>query len=139
MDAAPARCWPAESLSFSALLVGLAIQTQSTICANQVGLVGSLLLGLASVAISGGAWPGISLLLPLADADWRALVAGAALFAAGMADPAARHGLLPRPEADPHLKRTREALPVDRSFDGVASKPAIQLLMRARGYPTPTR
>ena len=69
----------------AALLVGLATQTAIHYVRNQVGLVGSLLLGLVSVAISGGAWLGISLLLPHADADWRALVPGAVLLAAGVA------------------------------------------------------
>ncbi len=51
---------------------------------NKVGL-GSLLLALVSVSISGGAWLGVSLLLPHAHARWRALVPGAMLFTVGIA------------------------------------------------------
>jgi uncharacterized BrkB/YihY/UPF0761 family membrane protein len=45
----------------------------------------SLLLSVASFALIGGAWLGLSSLLPHADADWRALLPGALMFAAGQA------------------------------------------------------
>ena len=44
-----------------------------------------LLLIPVSFAITGGVWLGLSLLLPHADATWRALLPGAALFAIGHA------------------------------------------------------
>jgi uncharacterized BrkB/YihY/UPF0761 family membrane protein len=43
----------------------------------------SLLLVPLSFAITGGAWLGLSMLLPHGDAHWRALLPGAALFALG--------------------------------------------------------
>ena len=62
------------------LLVALASQTGIAYLRHQVGLA-SVLLSLVSVAIAVGLWLGVSLLLPHATADWRALVPGAVLFA----------------------------------------------------------
>jgi uncharacterized BrkB/YihY/UPF0761 family membrane protein len=52
---------------------------------HQTGVGLSLLLALVPVALGGCLWVGVSLLLPHAQADWRALLPGAALFAAGIA------------------------------------------------------
>jgi uncharacterized BrkB/YihY/UPF0761 family membrane protein len=50
------------------------------------GTVGaSLLLSFASFALIGGAWLGLSSLLPHGDADWHALLPGAVMFAVGQA------------------------------------------------------
>jgi uncharacterized BrkB/YihY/UPF0761 family membrane protein len=66
------------------LFFGLAMQTGIEYLRHKIGL-GSLLLGLVSVAIIGGLWLGFSLLLPHATASWRALIPGAVLFTAGSA------------------------------------------------------
>jgi uncharacterized BrkB/YihY/UPF0761 family membrane protein len=63
-----------------ALLVALATQTGIAYLRHQLGLA-SILLSLVSVAIAIGLWLGVSLLLPHAKANWRALVPGAVLFA----------------------------------------------------------
>jgi uncharacterized BrkB/YihY/UPF0761 family membrane protein len=62
------------------LLVALATQTGIAYLRHQVGLA-SVLLSLVSVAIAVGLWLGVSLLLPHAEAHWRALVPGAVMFA----------------------------------------------------------
>jgi uncharacterized BrkB/YihY/UPF0761 family membrane protein len=63
-----------------ALVLGFATQTGITYLRNQVGLA-SVLFSLVSVAIAVALWLGVSLLLPHADAHWRALLPGAFLFA----------------------------------------------------------
>ncbi len=65
------------------LLVALASQTGIAYLRHQVGLA-SVLLSLASVAIAVGLWLGVSLLLPHAQAHWRALLPGAVMFAIGV-------------------------------------------------------
>ena len=67
----------------AALLLALATQTGIAYLRHQVGLA-SVLLSLVSIAVAVGLWLGISLLLPHADADWRALVPGTFLFAFGV-------------------------------------------------------
>ncbi len=66
-----------------ALLFGLGTQTGVAYLRHQVGLA-SVLLSLLSIAIAVGLWLGLSLLLPHANAEWRALVPGAALVAIGV-------------------------------------------------------
>ena len=66
-----------------ALLFALGTQTGVAYLRHQIGLA-SVLISLLSIAIAVGLWLGLSLLLPHANADWRALVPGAALFAIGV-------------------------------------------------------
>ncbi|MDA0167418.1 YihY/virulence factor BrkB family protein [Solirubrobacter ginsenosidimutans] len=76
---------PRDAVICSAAIGALvATETLVTYLRHQDGAP-SLLLILASFAISGGCWLGLSLLLPHADAKWRALLPGAALFAIGYA------------------------------------------------------
>lgn len=67
----------------AALLFALSAQTGIAYLRHEVGLA-SVLLSLLSIGIAIGLWLGVSLLLPHGDAHWRALVPGAALFAAGV-------------------------------------------------------
>jgi uncharacterized BrkB/YihY/UPF0761 family membrane protein len=70
----------------SAALLGLlVVETGIAYLRHRVGVGASLLLSLVPVIVGGGAWLSISTLLPHADADWRALVPGASLFAVGLA------------------------------------------------------
>jgi uncharacterized BrkB/YihY/UPF0761 family membrane protein len=70
---------------FSAAIVALvAISTGITYLRHRDAALSLLLIPL-SFAIAGGFWLGVSLLLPHADANWRALLPGAALFAIGHA------------------------------------------------------
>ncbi|MDX6687827.1 MAG: rane protein [Baekduia sp.] len=76
---------PRDSAIFSAAVVAtLAIETGITYLRHQDAAL-SLLLIPVSFAITGGVWLGLSVLLPHADATWRALLPGAALFAIGHA------------------------------------------------------
>jgi uncharacterized BrkB/YihY/UPF0761 family membrane protein len=76
---------PRDSAIFSAAIVAtLAIETGITYLRHQDAAL-SLLLIPVSFAITGGVWLSLSLLLPHADATWRALLPGAALFAIGHA------------------------------------------------------
>jgi uncharacterized BrkB/YihY/UPF0761 family membrane protein len=68
-----------------ALFSLLLLETGIAYLRHRVGVGASLLLSLVPIVIGGGVWVGISLLLPHADAHWRALLPGAAVFAAGMA------------------------------------------------------
>lgn len=68
----------------AALFLGIGSQTGIDYLRHQVGF-GSLPLSLASLAIAGGLWLGISLLLPHAHAHWRALLPGAVVFTGGLA------------------------------------------------------
>jgi len=80
----PARL-PRDGAIFSAALVGtIAIETGFTYLRHQDEAL-SLVLVPLSFAITGGVWLGLSCLLPHADANWRALLPGAALFATGHA------------------------------------------------------
>ncbi|MDA0164116.1 YihY/virulence factor BrkB family protein [Solirubrobacter ginsenosidimutans] len=80
----PARA-PRDGAIFSAALVAMiAIETGITYLRHQDAAL-SLLLIPVSFAITGGTWLGLSLLLPHANANWRALLPGAALFAIGHA------------------------------------------------------
>jgi len=67
----------------AALLLGLATQTAIGYLRHQVGPA-SVLLSLVSIAVAVGLWLSVSLLLPHADAHWRALLPGAVLFAIGV-------------------------------------------------------
>jgi uncharacterized BrkB/YihY/UPF0761 family membrane protein len=73
------------ALLSAALLSLLVVETGIAYLRHRVGVGASLLLGLVPVVIGGGLWVGVSLLLPHAEAPWRALVPGAALFAVGIA------------------------------------------------------
>jgi uncharacterized BrkB/YihY/UPF0761 family membrane protein len=76
---------PRDATIVSAAIAALiAIETAITYLRHQDPAV-PLLLTLLSFAISGGCWLGLSLLLPHADANWRALLPGAAVFAIGYA------------------------------------------------------
>ena len=69
----------------SAALVGmLAIETGITYLRHHDAAL-SLLLVPVSFALTGGFWFGLSLPLPHADANWRALLPGAGLIAIGHA------------------------------------------------------
>jgi uncharacterized BrkB/YihY/UPF0761 family membrane protein len=68
-----------------ALLTMTVVETGVAYLRHRVGVGASLPLALIPVAIGGGIWVGVSLLLPHADADWPALIPGAALFAGGLA------------------------------------------------------
>jgi uncharacterized BrkB/YihY/UPF0761 family membrane protein len=68
-----------------ALLSMLAVETGASYLRHRVGFAPSLLIGLAPILINGGLFVAIALLLPHADAGWRALVPGAAMFAVGTA------------------------------------------------------
>jgi membrane protein len=68
-----------------ALITALAGQAGIEYLRHKTGVGVSLLLALVPVALGGCLWVGISLLLPHAQAHWRALVPGAALFAVGVA------------------------------------------------------
>lgn len=66
------------------IVAALALETGiSYLRHSDVG--GSLLLSLASFALVGGAWLGLSWLLPHGHAGWRALLPGALMFAVGQA------------------------------------------------------
>jgi uncharacterized BrkB/YihY/UPF0761 family membrane protein len=67
-----------------ALVATLAIETGITYLRHHDAAL-SLVLVPASFAITGGLWLGLSLLLPHAGANWRALLPGAGLFATGHA------------------------------------------------------
>jgi uncharacterized BrkB/YihY/UPF0761 family membrane protein len=71
-------------LSVALLTMG-GVETGVAYLRHRVGVGASLPLALIPVALGGGIWVGVSLLLPHADADWPALVPGAALFAGGLA------------------------------------------------------
>jgi uncharacterized BrkB/YihY/UPF0761 family membrane protein len=73
------------ALLSAALLTMLGLETGVAYLRHRVGFGASLPLALLPVAIGGGIWVGVSLLLPHADADWPALIPGAALFAVGLA------------------------------------------------------
>jgi uncharacterized BrkB/YihY/UPF0761 family membrane protein len=76
---------PRDGAIFSAAIVAtLAIETGITYLRHQDPALSLLLIPL-SFAITGGFWLGLSMLLPRADANWRALVPGAVLFAIGHA------------------------------------------------------
>jgi uncharacterized BrkB/YihY/UPF0761 family membrane protein len=76
---------PRDATIVSAAIAALiAIETAITYLRHQDPAV-PLLLTLLSFEISGGCWLGLSLLLPHADANWRALLPGAAVFAIGYA------------------------------------------------------
>ncbi len=76
---------PRDSAIFSGTLVGLlALLTGITYLRGKDPAL-SLVLIPVSFTVVGGAWLGLSLLLPHADADWRALLPGAVLLAAGHA------------------------------------------------------
>ena len=80
----PARL-PRDGAIFSAAIVALlTIATGITYLRHQDAALSLLLIPL-SFAITGGFWLGLSLLLPHAEANWRALLPGAALFAIGHA------------------------------------------------------
>jgi uncharacterized BrkB/YihY/UPF0761 family membrane protein len=66
-----------------ALVFALSSQTVISYLRHQVGLE-SVLLSLLSIALAVALWLGVSLLLPHADAHWKALLPGAALFATGV-------------------------------------------------------
>jgi uncharacterized BrkB/YihY/UPF0761 family membrane protein len=68
-----------------ALLSMLVVETVVAYLRHRVGVGASLLLSLVPIALGGGVWVGISLLLPHGQARWQALVPGAALFAVGLA------------------------------------------------------
>jgi uncharacterized BrkB/YihY/UPF0761 family membrane protein len=74
---------PRDGAIFTAAIAAtFAVDTGITYLRHQhVAL--SLLLVPLSFAITGGAWLGLSMLLPHADAHWRALLPGAALLALG--------------------------------------------------------
>src|SRR5450755_973811 len=66
--------------------IAAALAAETGISYLRHGDVGaSLVLSVASFGLVGGAWLGLSSLLPHGDADWRALVPGALMFAAGQA------------------------------------------------------
>jgi uncharacterized BrkB/YihY/UPF0761 family membrane protein len=69
----------------AALIVTISIESAVAYLRHRTGVGISLLLGLAPVALTGALWLGISSELPHADADWRALLPGAALVAVGTA------------------------------------------------------
>jgi len=76
---------PRDGAIFSAAIIALiATETAITYLRHHDAAL-PLLLIVLSFAVSGGCWLGISLLLPHADANWRALLPGAALFAIGYA------------------------------------------------------
>jgi uncharacterized BrkB/YihY/UPF0761 family membrane protein len=76
---------PRDAVICSAAIIALiASESAITYLRHQDGAP-SVFLILAAFAISGGCWLGLSLLLPHADANWRALLPGAALFAIGYA------------------------------------------------------
>jgi uncharacterized BrkB/YihY/UPF0761 family membrane protein len=76
---------PRDGAIFSAAIVALAaIATAITYLRDQDEALSVLLIPL-SFTITGGFWLGLSLLLPHADANWRGLLPGAALFAIGHA------------------------------------------------------
>jgi uncharacterized BrkB/YihY/UPF0761 family membrane protein len=69
-----------------ALLSLLIVESGISYLRHRVGVGASLFLGLVPTVFGGGLWLGVSLLLPhAADAHWRALLPGAALFAVAMA------------------------------------------------------
>jgi uncharacterized BrkB/YihY/UPF0761 family membrane protein len=68
----------------AAIIAPIATETAITYLGHHDAAL-PLLLIVLSFAISGGCWLGLSLLLPHADATWRALLPGAALFAIGYA------------------------------------------------------
>jgi uncharacterized BrkB/YihY/UPF0761 family membrane protein len=67
-----------------AMLSALALETGITYLRHHHGAVAVLLIPV-SLALTGGVWLGLSWLLPHADANWRALLPGAALIAIGHA------------------------------------------------------
>jgi uncharacterized BrkB/YihY/UPF0761 family membrane protein len=67
------------------LIAALAGQAGIEYLRHKTGVGVSLLLALVPIALGGCLWVGISRLLPHAEAPWRALFPGAALFAAGVA------------------------------------------------------
>jgi uncharacterized BrkB/YihY/UPF0761 family membrane protein len=74
---------PRDGAIFTAAIVAmLAIETGLTYLRHQHAALSLLIVPLA-FALTGGFWLGLSLLLPHADAHWRALLPGAALFAVG--------------------------------------------------------
>ncbi len=76
---------PRDGAIFSAAIVAfVAIATGITSLRHQDEALSLILIPL-SFAISAGCWLGLSLMLPHADANWRALLPGAALFAIGYA------------------------------------------------------
>jgi uncharacterized BrkB/YihY/UPF0761 family membrane protein len=68
-----------------ALLTLLGVESGVGYLRHRVGFGASLLLALVPIAIGGGVWVAVSLLLPHADAHWTALIPGAAMFAGGLA------------------------------------------------------
>lgn len=68
-----------------ALLTMLGVETGVAYLRHRVGVGVSLPLALVPIAIGGAVWVAVSMLLPHADADWTALIPGAALFAVGLA------------------------------------------------------
>ena len=67
------------------LLTMTFVETGVSYLRYRIGVGASLPLALIPVATGGGIWVGVSLLLPHGDADWPALIPGAALFAGGLA------------------------------------------------------
>lgn len=67
------------------LLLLFVVEMSVAYLRHRVGVGTSLLLAPVPIAFGGGAWVGISSLLPHASTDWRSLVPGAALFAIGVA------------------------------------------------------
>src|SRR3954451_23937 len=80
----PARVARDGAIFSAALVATLAIETGFTYLRPQDAALSLVLIPL-SFAITGGLWLGLSRLLPHADANWRALLPGAALFALGHA------------------------------------------------------
>ncbi len=76
---------PRDGAIFSAAIFGLMVIASAITYLRHHDEALSLLLVPVSFAIAGGFWLGLSLLLPRADADWRALLPGAVLFAIGHA------------------------------------------------------
>lgn len=68
-----------------ALLTMITLEAASSYVRQRAGVGISIPLALIPVALGGAIWVGVSLLLPHAQADWRALIPGALLFASGIA------------------------------------------------------